>query len=251
MPRDGSRKLTRKAGEPLVRLAVRRAMRIIGGEFVVGRSIEEALARSAREAEVALCSFDMLGEGARTLQDAERYLKSYEHAIDVIGAAAAGRSPHERSSISIKLSALEPRYSLLQRERVMQRLVPKARSLARRAAVSGIQLTIDAEEADRLDLSLDVIEALARDPDTREWPGLGLAVQAYSKRALDVIDWVAATARPSGRRMTVRLVKGAYWDSEIKRAQERGLEGYPVYTRKVTTDVSYLACAGPFSAMPT
>ncbi len=238
------RKLTRKAGEPLVRLAVRRAMRIIGGEFVVGRSIEEALARSAREPEVGLCSFDMLGEGARTLKDAERYLRSYEHAIDVIGGVGGGRSPQLRSSISIKLSALEPRYSPLQHERVMQRLVPKAISLALRAAKHGIQLTIDAEEADRLDLSLDVIEALARDPATREWPGLGFAVQAYSKRALDVIEWVAAAARASGRRVAVRLVKGAYWDSEIKRAQERGLESYPVYTRKVTTDVSYLACAG-------
>ena len=238
------RKLTRKAGEPLVRLAVRRAMRIIGGEFVVGRTIEEALERSAREAEVGLCSFDMLGEGARTLQDAERYLKSYQHAIDVIGATAAGRAVHDASSISIKLSALEPRYGLLQRERVMQRLVPQALELARQAARLGIQLTIDAEEADRLDLSLDVIEALAQDPATRDWPGLGLAVQAYGKRALEVIDWVAATARGYGRKMAVRLVKGAYWDSEIKRAQERGLDGYPVYTRKVTTDVSYLACVG-------
>ncbi|HEY4443240.1 MAG TPA: bifunctional proline dehydrogenase/L-glutamate gamma-semialdehyde dehydrogenase PutA [Steroidobacteraceae bacterium] len=238
------RKLTRKTGEPLVRLAVRRAMRIIGGEFVVGRSIEEALGRSAREADVGLCSFDMLGEGARTQQDAQRYLKSYEHAIDVIGAAAAGRPAEEASSISIKLSALESRYSLLQRERVMQRLVPLVGALARRAAGVGIQLTIDAEEADRLDLSLDVIEALAQDPATRQWPGLGLAVQAYGKRALDVIDWVAATAATYGRRMSVRLVKGAYWDSEIKRAQERGLDGYPVYTRKVTTDLSYLACVG-------
>ena len=238
------RKFTRKAGEPLVRLAVRRAMRIIGGEFVVGRSIEEALARSAREAEVGLCSFDMLGEGARTQRDAQRYLKSYEHAIDVIGAAAAGRPAQEASSISIKLSALESRYSLLQREQVMRRLVPQGLALARRAADLGIGLTIDAEEADRLDLSLDVIEALARDPATRHWPGLGLAVQAYGKRALGVIDWAAATSRATGRRMTVRLVKGAYWDSEIKRAQERGLDGYPVYTRKVTTDVSYLACAG-------
>jgi RHH-type transcriptional regulator, proline utilization regulon repressor / proline dehydrogenase / delta 1-pyrroline-5-carboxylate dehydrogenase len=238
------RKFTRKAGEPLVRLAVRRAMRIIGGEFVVGRSIEEALARSAREPEVALCSFDMLGEGARTQQDARRYLASYEHAIDVIGAAAAGRPTQEASSISIKLSALESRYSLLQHGRVMQRLVPLVTALARRAADLGVQLTIDAEEADRLDLSLDVIEALAGDPATRHWPGLGLAVQAYGKRALGVIDWVAATARTYGRRMTVRLVKGAYWDTEIKRAQERGLDGYPVYTRKVTTDLSYLACAG-------
>src|SRR6202453_31041 len=238
------RKLTRKAGEPLVRLAVRRAMRIIGGEFVVGRSIEEALTRSAREADVGLCSFDMLGEGARTQADAQRYLASYEHAIDVIGAAAAGRPAQEASSISIKLSALESRYTLLQHERVMQRLGPQVGAFARRAADLGIQLTIDAEEADRLDLSLDVIEALAKDPATRHWPGLGLAVQAYGKRALDVIDWVAATARNHGRRMTVRLVKGAYWDTEIKRAQERGLDGYPVYTRKVTTDVSYLACVG-------
>jgi RHH-type transcriptional regulator, proline utilization regulon repressor / proline dehydrogenase / delta 1-pyrroline-5-carboxylate dehydrogenase len=238
------RKFTRKAGEPLVRLAVRRAMRIIGGEFVVGRSIEEALARGAREADVGLCSFDMLGEGARTQADAQRYLASYEHAIDVIGAAAAGRVPEDASSISIKLSALESRYSLLQHERVMQRLVPLVGALVRRAAALGIQLTIDAEEADRLDLSLDVIEALAKDPTTRHWPGLGLAVQAYGKRALDVIDWVAAIARTYGRRMTVRLVKGAYWDTEIKRAQERGLDGYPVYTRKVTTDVSYLACVG-------
>jgi RHH-type proline utilization regulon transcriptional repressor/proline dehydrogenase/delta 1-pyrroline-5-carboxylate dehydrogenase len=238
------RRLTRKAGEPLVRLAVRRAMRIIGGEFVVGRTIEEALERSAREPEVGLCSFDMLGEGARTLEDAERYLQSYQHAIGVIGAAAAGRQAHETSSISIKLSALEPRYTLLQKDRVMRRLVPRAQALARQAAALNIQLTIDAEEADRLDLSLDVIEALADDAATRDWAGLGLAVQAYGQRALDVIDWVAATARQNGRRMTVRLVKGAYWDSEIKRAQERGLDGYPVYTRKVTTDVSYLACAG-------
>jgi RHH-type transcriptional regulator, proline utilization regulon repressor / proline dehydrogenase / delta 1-pyrroline-5-carboxylate dehydrogenase len=238
------RKFTRKAGEPLVRLAVRRAMRIIGGEFVVGRSIEEAMARSAHEADVGLCSFDMLGEGARTQQDAQRYLKSYEHAIDVIGAAAAGRPVEEASSISIKLSALESRYTLLQHERVMQRLGAQIGPLVRRAADLGIQLTIDAEEADRLDLSLDVIEALAKDPATRHWPGLGVAVQAYGKRALDVIDWTAAIARTYGRRMTVRLVKGAYWDSEIKRAQERGFPGYPVYTRKLTTDVSYLACAG-------
>ena len=238
------RKLTRKAGEPLVRLAVRRAMRIIGGEFVVGRSIEEALARSAHEPELGLCSFDMLGEGARTGQDAARYLKSYQHAIEVIGSTARGRAVHEVSSISIKLSALEPRYNLLQRDRVMRRLVPQVLDLARQTAHLGLQLTIDAEEADRLDLSLDVIEFLAADVATRDWPGLGMAVQAYGKRALEVIDWAAATAQRCGRRMTVRLVKGAYWDTEIKLAQERGLEGYPVYTRKLTTDVSYLACVG-------
>ncbi len=237
------RKFTRKAGEPVVRLAVRRAMRIIGGEFVVGRSIEEAQRRSGAEAQLALCSFDMLGEGARTQRDAERYLESYEHAIDVIGAAAGGRAPETVSGISVKLSALEPRYSLAQRPRVLARLGPRVAALARRAAGAGIQFAIDAEEADRLDLSLDLIETLASDPATRAWPGLGLAVQAYGKRALDVIDWVAAIARGTGRRMTVRLTKGAYWDSEIKRAQERGLDGYPVYTRKLTSDVSYLACA--------
>jgi RHH-type proline utilization regulon transcriptional repressor/proline dehydrogenase/delta 1-pyrroline-5-carboxylate dehydrogenase len=245
------RKLTHKVGEPLIRLALRRAMRIIGGEFVVGRSIEEALSRSAREPELALCSFDMLGEGARTLACAAGYLASYHHAVDAIGAAAAarapqvsGREPHEASGISIKLSALEPRYSLTQRPRVLARLLPKVIDLARRAAERNIQFTIDAEEADRLDLSLDVIEALARDPATQRWPGLGLAVQAYGKRALPLIEWVAATARASGRLMSVRLVKGAYWDSEIKRAQNSGLESYPVFTRKVATDVSYLACAG-------
>ena len=238
------RTLTRKAGEPVVRLAVRRAMRIIGGEFVVGRTIEEALRRSGAEKTLALCSFDMLGEGARTQHHAERYLASYEHAIDAIGRAAKGRAPHEASSISIKLSALESRYTLMQRDRVLGRLLPRVRMLAERAAAAGIQLTIDAEEADRLDLSLDVIEALSRDTATRSWPGLGLALQAYGKRALDVIDWVGALARTTGRRLAVRLVKGAYWDSEIKRAQERGLDGYPVHTRKVTTDVSYLACAG-------
>ena len=238
------RRFTRKAGEPVVRLAVRRAMRIIGGEFVVGRTIQEALQRSANEAQVGLCSFDMLGEGARTLHDAERYLKSYENAIDAIGKTVQGGAPHEVSSISIKLSALEPRYSLMQHSRVAQRLGPKVIALARRAARVGIQLTVDAEEADRLDLSLDLIEAMARDRDTKDWPGLGLAIQAYGKRTLEVIDWVAALAKTTGRRMTARLVKGAYWDTEIKRSQERGLEGYPVYTRKLTTDVSYLACAG-------
>lgn len=238
------RSLTRKAGEPVVRLAVRRAMRIIGGEFVVGRTIEEALKRSAAESPLGLCSFDMLGEGARSLRDAQRYFDSYAHAIDAIGSGAKGRAPHQVSSISIKLSALEPSYAPMQRERALARLLPRVSQLARRAARAGIQLTIDAEEADRLDLSLDVIEALAGDAETREWPGLGLAVQAYGKRALDVIEWVGALARGTGRRMSVRLVKGAYWDSEIKRAQERGLDAYPVYTRKMTTDVSYLACAG-------
>ena len=248
------RGLARRVGDPIVRQALRRGMRIIGGEFVVGRTIGEALARSGRERELSLCSFDMLGEGARTDEDAERYLDSYRRAILAIGAAGrkiAGVDPHARSSISIKLSALDPRYSLSQKERVRARLIPRARELARLAAGEGLALTVDAEEADRLEISLEIIEALARDSETSHWPGLGLAVQAYGRRAPVVIDWVAQLARDSGRRMSVRLVKGAYWDSEIKRAQERGLGEYPVYTRKVSTDVAWLACARRlFAAAP-
>jgi RHH-type proline utilization regulon transcriptional repressor/proline dehydrogenase/delta 1-pyrroline-5-carboxylate dehydrogenase len=248
------RGLARRVGDPIVRQALRRGMRIIGGEFVVGRTISEALARSGREAELSLCSFDMLGEGARTDEDARRYLDSYRHAILAIGAAGRkiGADPHARSSISIKLSALDPRYSLTQKERVRARLIPRALELARLAAREGLALTVDAEEADRLEISLEVIEALARDSETASWPGLGLAVQAYGRRAPVVIDWVAQLARESGRRMSVRLVKGAYWDSEIKRAQERGLGEFPVYTRKVSTDVAWLACARRlFAAAPT
>ena len=248
------RGLARRVGDPIVRQALRRAMRIIGGEFVVGRTISEALARSGRERELSLCSFDMLGEGARTEEDAERYLASYRHAIRAIGATGrriAGEDPHARSSISIKLSALDPRYSLTQQQRVRTRLIPRAVELARLAASEGLALTVDAEEADRLEISLAVIEALARDGQTSGWPGLGLAVQAYGRRAPVVIDWAAQLARDSGRCMSVRLVKGAYWDSEIKRAQERGLGEFPVYTRKVSTDVAWLACAGRlFAAAP-
>ena len=246
------RRLTRRMGDPLVRQAVRRGMQIIGSEFVVGRDIGEALARSAREPEVALCTFDMLGEGARTDADAERYLDAYRQAILVIGAAAPpDGAVHAVSSISIKLSALDPRYALVQRERTRTRLIPRALELARLAADQRLALTLDAEEADRLEISLEVIEALARDPVTRGWPGLGLAVQAYGRRASVVIDWVSDLARETGREVSVRLVKGAYWDTEIKRAQERGLPGYPVYTRKVSTDVAYLACARRlFAAAP-
>ena len=248
------RGLARRVGDPIVRQALRRGMRIIGGEFVVGRTIGEALARSGRERELSLCSFDMLGEGARTDEDAKRYLDSYRRAILAIGSAGRmipGDDPHARSSISIKLSALDPRYSLTQKQRVRTRLVPRALELARLAAHEGLALTVDAEEADRLEISLEVIEALARDTQTSSWPGLGIAVQAYGRRAPVVIDWAAQLARESGRRMSVRLVKGAYWDSEIKRAQERGLGEFPVYTRKVSTDVAWLACARQlFAAAP-
>ncbi len=226
---------------PTTRRVMRRAMRLMGHAFILGESIEAALARGTQHPELALCSFDMLGEGARTDADAQRYCQAYQEAIE-----ALGRQPpaavHARSGISVKLSALEPRYQLTQRPRVLGRLVPRAMALARAACRAGIGLTLDAEEADRLDLSLDVIEALARDPETRHWEGLGLAVQAYGRRAPWVIDWVAALARASGRRMSMRLVKGAYWDAEIKRAQERGLASFPVYTAKSCTDASYLVC---------
>jgi len=227
---------------PIVRKSLRSAMELLGDAFIVGATIEAALKRGKSNPNLALCSFDVLGEGARTEADAQRYADSYAGAIDALNKQAAG-TVHSRSSISVKLSALEPRYSLLQSERVSERLIPRMLELARQAARIGIGLTIDAEEADRLDLSLNIVEALARDPDTRSWDGLGLAIQAYGRRAPLVIDWIAELARDSGRRMTVRLVKGAYWDSEIKRAQERGLASFPVYTSKAATDASYLVCA--------
>ena len=234
---------------PVVRKTLRGAMQMLGEAFIVGETIQAALERGRSNPNLSLCSFDVLGEGARTEADAQRYTDSYGAAIEALG-AQPGRpmgqpegSVNTRSSISVKLSALEPRYTLLQSARVSERLVPRMLDLARRAARAGIGLTIDAEEADRLDLSLDIVEALARDPETRGWNGLGLAIQAYGRRAPLVIDWVAAVAREAGRRMTVRLVKGAYWDSEIKRAQERGLASFPVYTSKAATDASYLVCA--------
>jgi RHH-type transcriptional regulator, proline utilization regulon repressor / proline dehydrogenase / delta 1-pyrroline-5-carboxylate dehydrogenase len=226
---------------PIVRAAMRQSMRMMGQAFIVGDSIEAALALANSDPALALCSFDMLGEGARTAADAERYFASYAHAIEVLGRQPAG-STHARSGISVKLSALEPRYSLLQSARVNSELAPRMLQLARLAARAGIGFTIDAEEADRLDLSLDIVETLARDPATAEWDGLGLAVQAYGRRAPRLLEWVAALARDSRRRLSVRLVKGAYWDSEIKRAQERGLASFPVYTSKDATDASYLQC---------
>jgi RHH-type proline utilization regulon transcriptional repressor/proline dehydrogenase/delta 1-pyrroline-5-carboxylate dehydrogenase len=189
-----------------------------------------------------LCSFDVLGEGARTEEDAQRYFEAYAAAIEALRRQPDG-TVHQRSGISVKLSALEPRYTLLQSARVTENLVPRLLELARGAASAGIGLTVDAEEADRLDLSLDVIEALAHDENTRGWQGLGLAVQAYGRRAPLVIDWVAQLASETARHVTVRLVKGAYWDSEIKMAQERGLSSFPVYTSKAATDASYLVCA--------
>jgi RHH-type proline utilization regulon transcriptional repressor/proline dehydrogenase/delta 1-pyrroline-5-carboxylate dehydrogenase len=234
--------LTKPVLAPVIRATFRRAMRVLGETFIVGETIESALARGQSNAGLALCSFDVLGEGARTEADAQRYFESYAAAIEALGHQPSG-TVHTRSSISVKLSALEPRYTLLQSARVARTLVPRMLELARSAARVGIGMTVDAEEADRLDLSLEIIEALARDEATAGWDGLGLAVQAYGRRAPFVIDWVAQIARITGRRMTVRLVKGAYWDSEIKRAQERGLTSFPVYTSKAATDASYLVCA--------
>jgi RHH-type transcriptional regulator, proline utilization regulon repressor / proline dehydrogenase / delta 1-pyrroline-5-carboxylate dehydrogenase len=233
--------LTAPLVAPVVRAALRQSMQVMAHAFIVGESIDKALARGRTEPDLALCSFDVLGEGARTAGDAQRYLDSYAHAIEVLGSQAPGPT-HARSGISVKLSALEPRYSLLQSARVAQQLAPRMLELARAAARAGIGFTVDAEEADRLDLSLEILEALARDARTREWDGLGLAVQAYGRRAPRLLEWVATLARDSGRRMSVRLVKGAYWDSEIKRAQERGLASFPVYTSKAATDASYLQC---------
>jgi RHH-type proline utilization regulon transcriptional repressor/proline dehydrogenase/delta 1-pyrroline-5-carboxylate dehydrogenase len=242
--RDALRRFVARSGEPIVRQAVTAAMRILGRQFVMGRTIEEALER-AREPERHgyRHSYDMLGEAARTAADAARYFDAYDQAIGAIGGSAAGRTVAEAPGISIKLSALHPRYEMAQRDRVLSEMSPLLLELARHARRVGVGFTIDAEEADRLELSLDLFEALALAPDLAGWEGLGLAVQAYQKRAPSLIEWLADLARRGGRRLMVRLVKGAYWDSEIKRAQERGLDGYPVYTRKVATDVSYLACA--------
>ncbi|MGH8306001.1 MAG: proline dehydrogenase family protein, partial [Steroidobacteraceae bacterium] len=233
--------LTKPVIAPVVRAALRQSMQLLGHAFIVGETIDAALERGRSEPELALCSFDVLGEGARTESDAQRYFESYAHAIQALGEQPPG-AVHARSGISVKLSALEPRYTLLQSARVDGQLAPRMLELARRAAGCGIGFTVDAEEADRLDLSLGIVETLARDAGTRGWEGLGLAVQAYGRRAPLVLDWVAQLARDSGRRMTVRLVKGAYWDSEIKRAQERGLASFPVYTSKAATDASYLEC---------
>jgi RHH-type proline utilization regulon transcriptional repressor/proline dehydrogenase/delta 1-pyrroline-5-carboxylate dehydrogenase len=246
------KRLLARSGEPVIRAAVVQAMRIMGRQFVMGRTIAEALERAGQaERQGYRHSYDMLGEAARTAADAARYMDSYRAAIDAIGRAAKGAPTiHDAPNISVKLSALHPRYEFAQRRRVLEELVPRLAELARRARDHGIGLTVDAEEADRLDLSLDLIEAVSADPGLKGWDGFGLAVQAYQKRAPAVIDWLADLARRHARRLMVRLVKGAYWDSEIKRAQERGLDGYPVFTRKAATDVSYLVCARALLADP-
>ena len=233
-------RLAARVGDAVVREALSRAMGILGHQFVMGRTIAEALDRAAGVTGYRH-SFDMLGEAARTEDAARRYFDSYAAAITAIGQAANGRGPVHGPGISVKLSALFPRFEFAQSERIGAELVPRLGELCRLARDVNIGLTIDAEEADRLEPTLDVMAVLLADPALAGWEGLGLAVQAYQKRAPAVIDWLIE--RAGGRRLTVRLVKGAYWDSEIKRAQERGLHSYPVFTRKLATDVSYLACA--------
>ncbi len=245
------RRLVAKSGEPVIRQAVVQAMRILGRQFVMGRTIEEALERArAHEKRGYRYSYDMLGEAARTMDDADRYDRAYHAAIAAIGQAAGKRGPIAGPGISVKLSALHPRYEFAQRHRVTEELVPRLKALAAAAKRVDIGFTVDAEEADRLDLSLDVIAAVSGDPDLAGWNGFGLAIQAYQKRCVHLIDWLADLAHRHQRRLMVRLVKGAYWDSEIKWSQERGLPGYPVFTRKASTDVSYLACARKLLADP-
>jgi len=235
------RRLAGRLGEPLIRAAVSQAVRIMGEQFVLGRNIESALRRARREG--YLCSFDMLGEGARTAADAERYEAAYAAAIEAVGAAARGASPEDRDGVSVKLSALSPRYEAPQSDRIWSELYPRLRRLAILAARYDLNLTLDAEEADRLVPSLQLLDRLAHEPELGAWRGLGLAVQAYQKRAPAVIAGVADLARRSGRRLMVRLVKGAYWDTEIKRAQVNGRPDYPVFSTKAATDLSYLVCA--------
>ena len=230
--------LTTRLTEPVIEKAMRSAMRILGREFVLGTSIERALENSEGGGSY---SYDMLGEAARDATTANRYFESYLHAIQSIGADT--NASGSQASISIKLSALHPRYEFSQRRRVMAELVPTVKTLCAAARDNGLQLTIDAEEADRLELSLDVFDQLARDSELADFAGLGLAVQAYGKRALAVLEWLVVLARETHRCLPVRLVKGAYWDAEIKHAQVSGYPSFPVFTRKATTDLSYLVCA--------
>lgn len=250
-------RLIARSGEPVIRQALRQAMRILGKQFVLGETIEEALANAEEEVRQGYrFSFDMLGEAARTGKDAEHYTARYAEATKAIADYAGHPSVrseeelHKRPGLSVKLSALHPRYQPSQEGHLQAELVPRLADLARRMREAWLPLTIDAEEADKLDLSLALMEPLFTDPALSGWNGLGLAVQGYSKRALPLIDWLAGVAQATGRRIPVRLVKGAYWDSEIKWAQEAGLAGYPVFTRKVNTDVAYLAAARALLARP-
>lgn len=238
-------KIIHRSSEPIIRKSVEKAMRIMGKQFVMGRTIGEALERAKqKESEGYRYSYDMLGEAALTTADAERYFMAYTKALEAVGSEVAPDGDvYKNAGVSIKLSALHPRYQEAQQARVLLELVPKVLSLAQLAKKFNIALTIDAEESERLDLSLDVIERVFSDDSLDGWNGFGMAVQSYQKRAFYVLDWIAALARHKKRRMMVRLIKGAYWDSEIKKTQMQGLADYPVFTYKVFTDVSFQACA--------
>lgn len=240
-----------KTSEPIIRRAVAEMMRILGKQFIVGETIQEALDRSVkRENEGYSFSYDMLGEAARTKEDAERYFNAYQNSIHAIGEHSKKKGYIAGPGISVKLSALHPRYEFAKRDIVLPDVVQKLRELVSLAKRYEISLTVDAEEADRLDLSLDILEAVFSDPMLEDWAGLGLAVQAYQKRAFYIIDWLAEQSKKYNRRWMIRLVKGAYWDAEIKESQIKGFESYPVFTRKVNSDLSYLACAKKIISMP-
>ena len=248
-PTNLLKRMVVRSGEPVIRQALRQAMRVLGNQFVLGRTIKEALDRAApMEAKGYRFSYDMLGEAAKTAKDAERYFQRYMDALEAVGKAAGPMTFEHpdalmaRPSLSVKLSAIHPRYEPGKELRLGRELLPRIVELATAARARGIAITIDAEEQDRLDLSLDLFACALTDPKLEGWQGLGLAVQAYGKRAIPVLRWLRRLAHRTGKRLPVRLVKGAYWDSEIKWAQERGFADYPVFTRKLHTDVSYLAC---------
>ena len=242
-PKNVLGKLIKRSGEPVIRAAMNQAMKMMGKQFVLGRNIAEALKNGRSEREKGYTySFDMLGEAALTAEDAEKYMADYRKAIDTVGAEAQV-GPGPKPSISIKLSALHPRYEVAQRERVLTELFANVLELAVRARKLGVGISVDAEEADRLELSLELYERLMRDPAIAGWGEFGLVVQAYSKRCLPVLVWLCLLGKELGAKMPLRLVKGAYWDTEIKQCQVQGLDGYPVFTRKEGTDTSYLACA--------
>ncbi len=237
-------RLINRSGEPMVRTAIRQAMRIMGHQYVMGRTIDKALDRALQKKNrIYRYSFDMLGEAALAAEDADRYQDAYRKAITAIGSRDKPQDIFAAASISVKLSALHPRFEFSQRQRVLREIVPRVLELAQMAMANQMALTIDTEEADRLMLTVDVFSQVLRDPSLKGWNGLGLALQTYQKRADSLIDWLAELSSRTGQRIPIRLVKGAYWDTEIKHAQVEGFQGYPVFTRKANTDVSYIACA--------
>jgi RHH-type proline utilization regulon transcriptional repressor/proline dehydrogenase/delta 1-pyrroline-5-carboxylate dehydrogenase len=243
-PRNALHRAVARLGEPVIRAAVAQAMRVLGSQFVFGRTIEEAVSNAKKPESLGYrYSYDMLGEAARTADDAERYFQAYSSAIATLAPHCTSSAVRDNPGISVKLSALHARYEYAQTDRVMSELVESTRKLALAARAANMGFNIDAEEADRLDLSMDIIEAVLATPELAGWEGFGVVVQAYGKRVLPLIEWLDQTAERLGRRIMVRLVKGAYWDAEIKRAQVLGLPGFPVYTRKAATDVSYIAAA--------